>query len=47
VVEDLLQMLQQTVYARHSQKLEMVVILLILVEVLVGLMQCAEMIGIL
>ena len=47
VVEDLLQMLQQTVYARHSQKLEMVVILLILVEVIVGLMQCAEMIGIL
>ena len=32
VVEDMLQMLQNTIYAKHSQKLEMVVILLILVE---------------
>ncbi len=45
VMEDMLGMLQDTVHARHSQKLEMIVIVLILVEVLVGCLQCAEMLG--
>ena len=45
VMEDMLQVLQDTVHARHSQKLELIVIVLILVEVLVGCLQCADALG--